>query len=141
MRSANSRKNAATASIAARLEMLCRAIGKWPELEATLTAAGAADPLQEIRAAVSSGDPENFGIAELLDRIDEAGLSVGLDGVTTGTKGYQPLPAGLAQTADAQAWVCPHKRCSRVVLPEESDTAPTCTLGRGKPMTPLTIPS
>ncbi|MFD0635669.1 hypothetical protein ACFQ9X_33085 [Catenulispora yoronensis] len=55
--------------------------------------------------------------------------ALNLDGVTTGSKGYRPLPAGLARAESVSAWVCPHSSCGRVVTSGESETAPDCTLG------------
>jgi hypothetical protein len=115
------------------LQNLCRQLTTWPDTERVLAEAGAQDALAWIRAAMQALDCDDAILTDMLDSVDRAGLSVGLDGITTRTKGYKSLPPGLTGAADGApadvAWVCPHQRCSYVVLPGEVDSVPNCGLG------------
>jgi hypothetical protein len=123
-----------------RLALLCHSLAAWPELEPLLATGGAEDALARIRAALRDGPTVAAAMTTLLDQVDEAGLRVGLDGATTGTRGFRSLPPGLPESTRVQAWVCPRRGCSRVVLPDETPDRPDCALA-GVPMSAFAEPA
>jgi len=108
-------------------------LSRWPSLARIIRDNGAGQELDELLAS-SAGpglDPERGNV--LLDAIEEASLRAGLSGLTR-TTGFRPLPPGTSLLAGAPSWVCPHGGCDRVVLEEESNSAPACAVAGGVPM-------
>ncbi|WP_067834568.1 hypothetical protein [Nocardia lijiangensis] len=125
-----------------RFANLCRTFEQWPETENLLSDAGAGPALRRIRELLPDTPIDSAEARELLDAVDRAGLVIGLEGVTTGTKGYRPLPAGFEQRTDITAWVCPFQCCDKAVLPGESEAVPRCALGpAGTAMVEFTVDS
>ena len=113
-----------------RLASLCAELSRWSSLATIIRANGAGQELDELLASsVGQGLDAERGTV-LLDAIEEASLRAGLSGLTRGT-GFRPLPPGTRLSAGAPSWVCPHGGCDRVVLEEESNSAPACAVAGG----------
>jgi hypothetical protein len=63
-----------------------------------------------------------------LDQLDDAFARHGVDGLTTGDRGYQPWRSGSGHAVVAM-WACPAARpCSRMVAPQDDTRRPDCGL-------------
>jgi len=114
--------------VADRVNRLCRSVGDDPTLPATLVDAGmTAEQWTSIITAVRNGAAPRE-LAALLDLVDQAGAEVGVDGVTTGGRLFQPIPDAAAGFRTTHAWRCPHPHpCDHLQLGHQS-TPPVCPL-------------
>ncbi|GAA1895250.1 hypothetical protein GCM10009753_25200 [Streptantibioticus ferralitis] len=122
-----------------RVEQLCLSMASDPSLQAALHDAGFNRTQWELLVgAVRHGsDPE--ALTPLLDAIEEAAAALGVDGLTTTDRQFQPLPDATAGVRTTHRWRCPHPRpCSRVE--PGSSTTPVCPLTQD-PLTPVTVVS
>jgi len=111
---------------AERLGRLCvQAVG--PQLGEFAQLLGVADVLGRVTDAVrKGGTPESDLLADL-DRLDDAFARHGIDGLTTGDRGYQRWRSGSGHPVVA-LWCCPAaRRCSRL-LPQDDTQQPHCGL-------------
>jgi hypothetical protein len=101
-----------------RLGRLCRMLGGG-ELARRAEQYQVAEQLERVLGALRSGtDPER--IRADLDALDEGFARNGIDGLTTGTRAYHPVPGTVGHQV-LRGWVCPAaRRCSRFT---EEDTA------------------
>lgn len=110
-----------------RIELLCEQLDHWPDVREVIQAGGAGgqlDELTELLRSTGSFDPGH--LIALLDAIEEAAAREGLVGVTSRPRGPVPdLPHGM-HSAHTVGWTCPLRRCTRVVLFDESRETPTC---------------
>ncbi|KUJ33576.1 hypothetical protein ADL25_44685 [Streptomyces sp. NRRL F-5122] len=108
-----------------------------PGLQAVLHGAGFTRTQWEslVGAVRDGGDPAL--LTELLDAVEEAAAAVGVDGITSTDRQFQPLPDVTAGVRTAHVWRCPHPRpCGRF---EPGSTAtPVCPLTQD-PLTPVTV--
>lgn len=119
---------------------MCANVRLEPELPAVLAEAGLpADRWQELLNAVRGGADE-AALTSLLDDVEEAAAGLGIDGVTTGSRQFRPLPASTAGVRTVHAWRCPHPHpCGHVqVMP--SSAKPVCLLTED-PLKPVTVVS
>jgi hypothetical protein len=120
-----------------RLAVLCGQLDLDAQVREAL-AEGGLSPAQwdELVAAVRAGTASD----ELLDTVEEAAQAAGLDGVTTGTRQFEPLPGGTAGFRAVPGWRCPHPRpCGRGVSRHGQDP-PACAL-TGDPLSPVRVVS
>jgi hypothetical protein len=76
----------------------------------------------------------------LLDAVETAGESACIDGVTSTTRQYQPLP-GSERIRKVSGWLCPHLHpCGRVELDATGQGEVRCAL-TGDPMTGRSVTS
>ncbi|SEN20656.1 hypothetical protein SAMN05216267_1002280 [Actinacidiphila rubida] len=137
-------------SVGERVGMFCEQLSLWPELATTIRDGGSGAALAELltllagRAAPSDGPR----MSVLMDAIEEACAAQGVPPGRTrrfpllplgmGGAGHPPPPPELgrngeaAEPAELVGWTCPLDRCSRVVLPEESASHPTCAAAHGE---------
>ncbi|RZU72137.1 hypothetical protein EV384_0479 [Micromonospora kangleipakensis] len=98
---------------------------------------GVVEVLDRIVAAVRQGRVDSH-LAEDLDRLDAAFARNGVDGLTTGVRGFEPWPGGGGHPT-ITAWTCPSPRpCPRAV-PVGDGERPGCAL-TGAPFVETRIP-
>jgi hypothetical protein len=116
-----------------RLGSLCAELSRWASLDGIIRGAGAGPELDELLTAIGGGglDPKRAQV--LLDAVEEACKRRGLDGVTRESR-FRPLPKGTSVSSLGESWVCPRGCCDRVVLAEETDDPPMCTVTGGRRM-------
>lgn len=127
--------------VADRLARLCRLLGGG-ELARRAGQYQVDGQLERILDALRSGtDPER--VRADLDALDEGFARNGIDGLTTGTRAYQPVPGTVGHEV-LRGWVCPAaRRCSRFA--EEDAAAPVAGAGPvcqalGTPLVRVEIP-
>ncbi len=97
---------------------------------------GVAEVLDQIADAVAQGRLDR-PLEEDLDRLDAAFAHHGIDGLTTGVRGFEPWLGGGGHPTVA-AWTCPGPApCPRAV--PAADDRPMCTL-TGAPLRETRIP-
>jgi hypothetical protein len=96
--------------LADRIRRLCVELGRG-ELAGIIRHAGAEPLLERLLRMLAAEKADPAEVAAILDTLDEAAVQAGIDGLTTGTRGYRPVtwPVGAPQ----YGWVCPQRRCSR----------------------------
>lgn len=121
------------AGVRGRVESLCGQLSRWPEVRETLREGAAEDALDTLLALLRRREePDSAQVEQLLDTIDRAAAEQGLPGLTSTVRGTGAgLPPGMTRlppgVADpALGWTCPLARCTRVVLADESRSAPAC---------------
>ncbi|MBT2404271.1 MULTISPECIES: hypothetical protein [unclassified Streptomyces] len=90
---------------------------------------GVAEPLVRVLDALRRGaDPET--VRGDLDAVDEGFAVHGIDGLTTGSRSYQPLPGaggGAGGHPVLRGWVCPApRRCVRAAEAGGEGGPPVC---------------
>lgn len=107
-----------------RIERLC---AQLPGGELTLRAQryGVAEALERVLGALRQGT-DLEAVRGDLDAVDEGFAVHGIDGLTTGSRAYQPLP-GEAGHPVLRGWVCPApRRCVRLAPLGDDGRPPTC---------------
>jgi hypothetical protein len=123
-----------------RVAALCANLDLDPRLREALDDGGLTDTEWDaLVAAVRAGRPGD-DIVSLLDAVEEAAGSAGLDGISTGPRGFEPLPGGTAGTRAVRGWRCPHPRPCGRGEPDRGGRAPACAL-TGDPLAPVRIVS
>ncbi|MET9073380.1 hypothetical protein ABZX95_14655 [Streptomyces sp. NPDC004232] len=117
-------------AVSDRVGMLCDQLSRWPELATTIRDGGAQAQLAELLTLLAGRSaPDDRRVSALIDAIEDACARQGLPGLT---RRLPSLPPGLGtarrtpQDGEPAGWTCPLDRCSRVVLPEETPSAPIC---------------
>lgn len=87
---------------------------------------GVVDVLDRIAAAVGQGRVDRH-LAEDLDRIDAAFARNGIDGLTTGVRGFEPWLGGGGHPT-VTAWACPSLRSCPRAVPVGDGEPPACAL-------------
>ncbi|MGP3683604.1 hypothetical protein ACTVZO_02660 [Streptomyces sp. IBSNAI002] len=107
-----------------RIERLCAQLAGG-ELTLRAERYGVAGALERVLGALRQGaDPE--AVRGDLDAVDEGFAVHGIDGLTTGSRAYQPLP-GEAGHPELRGWVCPApRRCVRFAPLGAEGRPPTC---------------
>ncbi|MEU1686981.1 hypothetical protein [Micromonospora sp. NPDC005707] len=111
--------------VAERVARLCRqAVGE--QLRQHAERYGAADVLDRIAEAVAQGRLDHH-LEQDLDRLDDAFARHGIDGLTTGVRGFESWLGGGGHPT-VVAWGCPSPLpCPRAV-PEGDGDRPVCGL-------------
>jgi len=130
-----------------RVGLLCDQLTRH-SMEQLIRDAGAGEELGALRAVLRNDqDADADRLRALLDALEDACLRSGLSGVASRQQGYRPLPPGLSpnsqhdRNGSARAWVCPLRRCARVVLPEEAAAdVPICAMGNEMQMSSFELP-
>ncbi|MET9618601.1 hypothetical protein [Kitasatospora indigofera] len=125
-----------------RIAVLCGQITRHADMEQAIRRVGGGPHLDRILGAVRGADaPDPGKLIELLDELEDVCGEKGLAGITTTSKQYVPLPRGFqgSDPDEPPTWVCPLKRCSRVVFEDEAPVAPSCATA-GTPMSSIRIP-
>ncbi|TDD86693.1 hypothetical protein E1293_09280 [Actinomadura darangshiensis] len=121
-----------------RVAALCEHLDHDPDLLEALDELPA-DRWDELVEAVRSGAAADV-LVPLLDAVDGAAAAAGLDGLTTGTRRYEPLPGGTAGVRAVRGWRCPHPHpCGRVGS-GGGDGTPGCAL-TSDPLAPVKVVS
>ncbi|MGP3962748.1 hypothetical protein ACTWPT_42825 [Nonomuraea sp. 3N208] len=111
-----------------RVAILCAHLDHDPGVRKALDEGGLpAARWDELIGAVRVGAALD-ALAPLLDAMDAAAAAAGLDGVTTGTRRFEPLPAAVAGVREVHAWRCPHARPCGRVEPGGDGRPPVCAL-------------
>ncbi|MBP2337413.1 hypothetical protein JOF41_003591 [Saccharothrix coeruleofusca] len=120
-----------------RVAALCEQLDLDAQVREALVEGGlSAAQWDELMDAVRAGAASD----ELLDTVEEAAQAAGLDGITTGTRQFEPLPGGTAGFRAVHGWRCPHPHpCGRGVARRGQD-APACAL-TGDPLSPVRVVS
>lgn len=88
---------------------------------------GVADTVERLTSAVRAGEADS-GLAADLDVVDEAFAKHGIDGLTSGPRGYEPWRGGGGHPMVVM-WACPAARpCSRLVPRDDTVPRPHCAL-------------
>jgi hypothetical protein len=101
-----------------------------------------AEQLERVLGALRAGTgPER--VRADLDALDEGFARHGIDGLTTRTRAYQPLPGTVGHPV-LRGWVCPAAhRCSRFTEHDtgapDGDAGPVCE-ALGTPLVRVEIP-
>lgn len=122
-------------SVADRVGKLCRRYGDG-ELDELPPVA--ADALARILALVRAGTTGEALVPDL-DLIDAA-LAGDLDGLTTPTRGFQPL-VGMGGHPDAYVAVCPNRTCSRRVVRTSAAGVPVMCEITEQPLELIQLPT
>lgn len=111
-----------------RIRRLCAGLETDPTLREFLTESGVSDDVwARVIDAVRRGDSGT--LLPLLDEIDCAAASAGLDGVTGTTREYRPLPASSPPVRTVSGWRCPHERpCGRAEVGADPQVERRCEL-------------
>lgn len=88
------------------------------ELAGIVRQAGAEPVLHRLLHMLAAEAPDPAEVAVALDALDEAVVRAGIDGLTTGTRGFESITRGyqsvvFSMAAPQYGWVCPQHRCSR----------------------------
>lgn len=111
--------------VAERVGRLCgQAVGE--QLRTHAQRYGVDDVLDRIVAAVGEGRSDQR-LAEDLDRLDAAFARHGVDGLTTGVRGFEPWLGGGGR-ATVAAWTCPAAEPCPRKAPAGDGPPPTCGL-------------
>ncbi len=121
-------------AVETRIAALCEQLADR-ELSRLLADAGAEAVLRRVLEAVRAGEPAKVSLADL-DSLEDAAASAGIDGLTTSARAFDRgistrLP-GIGGSGPHFAWVCPHRRCTRVEL-DTPDVPPVCAIS-GQPL-------
>ncbi|MBF9127666.1 hypothetical protein I0C86_01440 [Plantactinospora sp. S1510] len=87
---------------------------------------GAVDVLDRITDAVAHGRVDRQ-LAEDLDRLDSAFARNGVDGLTTGNRGFETWRGGGGHPAIA-VWACPGRQSCTQAVPLGNGDPPVCAL-------------
>ncbi|MER7693829.1 hypothetical protein [Streptomyces sp. NPDC097610] len=119
-----------------RVGMLCDQLSRWPELATMIRDGGGQAQLEELLTLLADRSAyDERRISALMDAIEDACARQGLPGLT---RRLPPLPPGMGTAqrttghGEPAGWTCPLDYCSRVVLPEETPSPPTCAAARGE---------
>ncbi|MEU8232256.1 hypothetical protein AB0C12_21950 [Actinoplanes sp. NPDC048967] len=124
-----------------RLAALCANLDLDPRLREALDDGGLTGTQWDaLVAVVRAGRPDDAVVVALLDAVEDAAGSAGLDGISTGPRGFEPLPGGTAGTRAVHGWRCPHPRPCGRGEPDRAGRAPACAL-TGDPLAPVRIVS
>lgn len=115
----------------ARVETLCRQLGHGAAAtRAVRDGLGEAKLIELLTLLRAPVEPDDAQVTALLDEVDDAATKGGLQGLTTVVRTEMPdLPAGTVPAPEVIGWSCPLRRCSRVVLADESTVRPLCAAG------------
>lgn len=122
----------------ARIESLCRQLNHGAAVTKAIRDGHGESALRSLLTLLgASTEPDNVALKTLLDEVDDAATRGGLQGLTTVVRTTMPtLPLGVASPPDVIGWSCPLRRCSRVVLADESASTPLCAAGGDARMLP-----
>ena len=111
-----------------RIGRLCAALEADSDLRDDLDRSGIAhDFWVRIVEAVRRGATEQ--LPGLLNELEKAAADGELDGITTETREYKPLPPFSPGVRTVGGWRCPHTRpCGRVAIRPDQPVAPRCEL-------------
>lgn len=115
-----------------RVGLLCDQLSRWPELAEMIRDGGAHSQLEELLALLAGAtNPDEHHVTELVAAIEHACARQGLPAQS---RGISSLPPGMGESQRGRpaGWTCPLGRCSRVVLPDETEHPPTCAAARGE---------
>lgn len=115
----------------ARIEALCGQLGHGESVIRAIRSGNGAGALESLTALLKGADePADAVIKPLLDGVDEAAARSGLQGLTSTSRSVVPdLPVGMISRATTIGWSCPLRRCSRVLLADETDGSAMCAAG------------
>jgi hypothetical protein len=123
-----------------RVAALCAHLDRDPYVREALDEGGlTAARWDELVGAVRAGAAPDV-LVPLLDAVDHAAAVAGLDGITTGTRRFEPLPGGSAGFRAVRGWRCPHARPCGRGEPDRGDQPPVCPL-TADPLVPVKIVS
>lgn len=111
-----------------RLGNLCSYLDADAELCEVLEKEGrlAGETWERLAEAAGNGDVES--LTPLLDAVDRAGRTAGVDGITYTTRAYRVLPGPVAHHT-VTGWRCPQQVvCGRVELAADQSLEHRCTL-------------
>jgi hypothetical protein len=111
-----------------RLELFCEKLGRG-EVREIAAELGVTQPLERVLSAVrDSGSWDEPAVSADLDELDSAFSGWGLDGGLTGQfRSFRTVP-GTGAHPVVDVWMCPARRCSRVVPAVRDDPAPVCAV-------------
>ena len=134
----------------ARVEALCRQLNHGTAVTRAIRDGHGDSQLRSLLALLTApAEPDDAALTALLDKVDDAATRGGLQGLTTVVRTAVPdsprhmptLPIGVNQPPDIIGWSCPLRRCSRVVLADESVDTPSCAVGGNTGMLPYKVTS
>ncbi|MCX5238665.1 hypothetical protein OG824_26035 [Streptomyces prunicolor] len=119
--------------LAERLSRVCTFMGAG-ELEETARAAGAAELVAAVLAALRGDEPMARSVLERrLDTLDDRMAAAGFGNVTRGTRGMPTLPGNSPGHPVAHRWNCPAAHpCELLASAESHPEAPVCAM-TGRP--------
>ena len=121
--------------LADRIRRLCVELGRG-ELAEIVGQADAEPVLDRLLGMLTAETADPAEVAAALDALDEAAVRAGIDGLTTGARGYRPVtwPVGAPQ----YGWVCPQRRCSRAETEPADGGGYVCAI-TGAPLTRIRL--